>query len=127
MLPFHFFYTPKPQHSLGLVLSSLSCFPSLLRLDISFCNLLKIPEEIGDLRSLVELNLGGNKFVTLPNTIKQLSNLRCLNLDHSTQLKYFPELPTIKEKEIGGYNGGLYNFYCPEMSDKEHCYSKILR
>jgi len=58
MLPFHFFYTPKPQHSLGLVLSSLSCFPSLLRLDISFCNLLKIPEEIGDLRSLVELNLG---------------------------------------------------------------------
>ncbi|BAT89926.1 TMV resistance protein [Vigna angularis] len=83
MLSFHFFYPPKPQDSLGLLSSSLSFFvPCLCDLDISFCNLLQIPDEIGNLCSLKKLNLGGNKFVTLPSTIKQLSKLRCLILTH---------------------------------------------
>ncbi|QCD87576.1 leucine-rich repeat-containing protein [Vigna unguiculata] len=125
MLPFNFLYPPKPEDSLGLVLS-LSSVPCLVYLDISFCNLLRIPDEIGNLHSLVGLNLGGNKFVTLPSTIKQLSNLQRLNLEHCKQLKYLPELPTIKQKNIGGYYGlGLNIFDCTKLSDMEHCYSMV--
>ena len=125
MLPFQFFSQPKPQDSLGFLLSSLSCIPCLSYLDISFCNLLQIPDEIGNLRSLIRLNLGGNKFVTLPSTIKQLSNLEHLNLEHCKQLKYLPELPTIKEKRIDRYHCGLYIFDCSKLSDMEHCYSIV--
>ncbi|XP_027910317.1 disease resistance protein RPP4-like isoform X1 [Vigna unguiculata] len=125
MLPFNFLYPPKPEDSLGLVLS-LSSVPCLVYLDISFCNLLRIPDEIGNLHSLVGLNLGGNKFVTLPSTIKQLSNLERLYLEYCKQLKYLPELPTIKQKNIGGYYGlGLYIFDCTKLSDMEHCYSMV--
>ncbi|KOM49981.1 hypothetical protein LR48_Vigan08g080800 [Vigna angularis] len=123
MLPFHFFYPPKPQVSLGLLSSFLSfSVPCLCDLDISFCNLLQIPDEIGNLRSLKLLNLGGNKFVTLPSTIKQLSNLRCLNLTQCKELKYLPELPKIQEITIGRCYS-LYTFDCSKLSDMEHCYS----
>ncbi|KAK8464138.1 hypothetical protein PHAVU_011G136130 [Phaseolus vulgaris] len=125
MFPFHFFSPPKPEDSLGLLLSSLSCIPCLFDLDISFCNLHQIPDEIGNLRSLEYLNLGGNEFVTLPSTIKELSNLQSLNLEHCKQLKYLPELPTIKEKTKVGYYGGLYIFYCPKLSEMEKCYSMV--
>ena len=125
MLPFQFFSAPKPEDSLGLSWSSLSCIPYLHDLDISFCNLLRI-HEIGNLRFLVKLNLGGNKFVTLPSTIKQLSNLQCLNLEHCKLLKYLPELPTIKEKPINRYHRReLYVFDCPKLSDTEHCYRMV--
>jgi len=122
MLPFQFFSQPKPQDSFGLLLSSLSCVPCLSYLDISFCNLLQIPDEIGNLRSLVILNLGGNKFVTLPSTINQLSNLKNLRLEHCKELKYLPELPTIKGYIIDSMYSGLFIFYCPKLSDTEHCY-----
>lgn len=126
MLPFHFFYPPKPQDSIGSLLSSFSfSVPCLFNLDISFCNLLQIPDEIGNLRSLEILNLGGNKFVTLPSTIKQLSYLHYLNLTHCKELKYLPELPTIQEKTIDRYIRGLYTFDCPKLSDLEHCYSIV--
>jgi len=125
MFPFHFFSPPKPEDSLGLLLSSLSCIPCLLDLDISFCNLHQIPDEIGNLRSLKYLNLGGNEFVTLPSTIKELSNLQRLNLEHCKQLKYLPELPTIKEKTKVGYYGELYIFDCPKLSEMEKCYSMV--
>jgi len=122
---FHFFYPPKPQHSCGLSWSSLSFpLPCLWHLDISFCSLLQIPNEIGNLSSLKVLNLGGNKFVTLPNTIKQLDNLLCLNLEHCKQLDYLPELPKIKERPIDE-SMGLYIFYCPKLRDMEHCYSTV--
>jgi len=124
MFPFQFFSPPKPEDSLGLLMSSSSCVPCLISLDISFCNLLQIPVEIGNLRSLVKLNLGGNKFVTLPSTIKQLSNLQELNLEYCKQLKYLPELPTIQEKPID-IRLGLYIFYCPTLSDMEHCYRMV--
>ena len=122
MLPFQFFSHPKPQDSCGLLLSSLSCVPCLSRLDISFCNLLQIPDEIGNLRSLVILDLRGNKFVTLLSTIKQLSNLKILSLEHCKELKYLPELPTIKGYKIDSIYSGLFIFDCPKLSDTEHCY-----
>ncbi|KAL5131075.1 putative WRKY transcription factor 19 [Glycine soja] len=52
----------------SLLVSYLSCFPCLY-------HLLQIPDAIENLHSL-----GGNKFVTLPNAIKQLFKLQNLNL-----------------------------------------------
>jgi len=124
MLPLHFFYPPEAQDSLGLLLSSLSfSVPCLFELDISFCNLLRIPDEIGNLSSLEILDLAGNKFMTLPSTVKQLSKLRHLNLEHCKQLKYLPELPT--QRKGGKYFMGLYIFNCPNLSDLEHYYSMV--
>nr|KYP34530.1 Putative disease resistance protein At4g11170 family [Cajanus cajan] len=101
MLPLYFLSSHKHGDSLDLLLPYLSRFPCLQHLDLSFCNLLQIPDAIGSLQSLESLNLGGNKFVRLPTTIKELSNLQCLNLQHCKQLKYLPELPTTKQYDFG--------------------------
>ncbi|KAL5147737.1 Inactive disease resistance protein RPS4 [Glycine soja] len=126
MWPFHFLSSRKPEESFGLLLPYLPSFPCLYSLDLSFCNLLKIPDAIGNLHSLEDLNLRGNKFVTLPNTIKQLSKLKYLNLEHCKQLKYLPELPTTKEKTLNQYwRWGIYAFDCPKLSEMEHCHSMV--
>ncbi|KAL2328008.1 hypothetical protein Fmac_021435 [Flemingia macrophylla] len=101
-------------------------FSRLRRLDLSFCNLFQIPDAIGSLQSLVSLNLEGNKFLRLSAAIKELSNLCILNLNHCKQLKYLPELPTIKERS-SRYYGRLYVFNCPNLSEIEDCYHKIPR
>ncbi|XP_029126405.1 disease resistance protein RML1B-like [Cajanus cajan] len=80
---------------------------------------------IGSLLSLKTLKLGGNKFVRLPTTIKELSNLHHLNLQHCKQLKYLPELPTTKKNKSGAYYGDLYIFNCPNLSEMEHCYHMV--
>lgn len=127
MLPFHFLDSQKHEaSSLGLLLPYLSRFPCLHSLNLSFCNLVQIPDAIGNLYSLERLNLGGNKFVTLPTTIKELPKLQMLNLEHCKQLKLLPELPTVKEKISDRYVLlGLYIFDCPKFSEMEHCYSMV--
>jgi len=91
---FRFSIFRKREDSIGLLLPSLSHFPYLQFLDLSFCNLLQIPDAIGWLHCLEILNLGGNNFVTLPS-MKELSKLIQFRLDHCKQLKYLPELPSI--------------------------------
>ncbi|RYR22604.1 hypothetical protein Ahy_B03g067914 [Arachis hypogaea] len=70
--PFQFLYSRRRANSVGLLVPCLSRFPALVTLDISFCNLLQIPEAIGNLRCLESLNMGGNNIVTLPHCIKEL-------------------------------------------------------
>ncbi|KAK0581006.1 hypothetical protein LWI29_008752 [Acer saccharum] len=65
----------------------------LRELDVSDCNLLEIPSDIGSLCSLVVLELGGNNFVSLPDSISQLSRLYYLNLDECPRLQSLPKLP----------------------------------
>ncbi|RDX73270.1 TMV resistance protein N, partial [Mucuna pruriens] len=110
-----------------LMMPYLSRFPCLLSLDLSFCNLFQIPDAIGNLHSLKVLNLGGNKFVTLPSTIKELPKLEHLNLEHNKQLKYLPELPVpaTKEKTTAKYFVGLYIFNCPNLSEIEVCFRMV--
>ncbi|CAJ2634065.1 unnamed protein product [Trifolium pratense] len=78
---------------IGLLLPLVSLLSCLQHLDLSFCNLVQIPNAIGWLHCLETLNLRGNNFVTLPS-IKELFKLRKLKLDHCKQLKYLPELPS---------------------------------
>lgn len=49
----------------------------------NFNGLTELPESIGDLAKLKELNLGHNQFRALPNTFGELGNLTRLNLDHN--------------------------------------------
>ena len=66
---------------------------SLTGLDLCFCNLQSIPDEIGCLSSLLRLNLSGNNFICLPKSMIQLSNLKDLGLNFCTSLRSLPELP----------------------------------
>ncbi|KAK7257347.1 hypothetical protein RIF29_31255 [Crotalaria pallida] len=110
---------------------SLPKFPHLLDLDLSFCNLLRIPDDIGSLHCLESLNLGGNRFASLPaRSFKELLALRYLNLEHCKQLKYLPELPSHTvlptSRRTTYWFLGLIIYDCPNLCDVEHCYSVAL-
>ncbi|XP_058730516.1 disease resistance protein RUN1-like [Vicia villosa] len=97
-------------------LASLSC---LREVDLSFCGLSQLSETIRCLSCLQRLNLGGNNFVTLPS-LKELSKLVYLNLEHCNLLKSLPDLPSpaaIKQDEY--CRVGMYIFNCPELSETE--------
>ncbi|CAK8577106.1 unnamed protein product [Lathyrus sativus] len=97
---------------------------SLVELDISFSGLSHLPEAIGCLSWLEDLNLGGNNFVTLPN-LKELSRLVYLNLEHCKVLESLPELPFPTAINCGlrknkhKIRKGLVIFNCPKLSERE--------
>ena len=78
---------------IGMLERSLIGSCSLTKLDLRFCNVQKIPNVLGCLSSLEHLNLGGNNFDFLPESIIQLSNLRQLYMDGCTHLQMLPKLP----------------------------------
>ncbi|KDP38822.1 hypothetical protein JCGZ_04979 [Jatropha curcas] len=71
-------------------LSGLNC---LRQLYLNKCGLSEIPKSIGSLLSLEELHLDGNSFETIPASIKQLSELKVLDLSDCKKLRNLPELP----------------------------------
>ncbi|XLU92821.1 hypothetical protein S245_007173 [Arachis hypogaea] len=116
--PLQFLSSRRRANSVGLLVPSVSRFPALVSLDISFCNLIQIPDAIGLLRCLEDLNIGGNNFVTLPHCIKELPKLTWLNLEHCKHLRWMPStLLPIR----GGSNGGIFVYNCPNLSDTEGC------
>ncbi|XP_029125979.1 disease resistance-like protein DSC1 [Cajanus cajan] len=129
------------------LLSPSSTFLCMRYVELSFCNLVQIPNAIGNLPCLKRLNLSGNNFATLPN-LKELSKLYYLNLQHCKQLKCLRELPSqtnlpsrtyqppsliLELGELGFREGpwsttepttdisqpGLYIFNCPELVEME--------
>ena len=117
-------------HPKGLVsrlLSSLPSFSFLWALDISFCGLSQIPDAIGCIRWLGRLVLSGNNFVTLPS-LRELSKLVYLDLQHCKQLIFLPELPLPESSTINVIKQsrlvGLYIFNCPELGERNQ-YSSI--
>ncbi|KAL5147229.1 Disease resistance-like protein DSC1 [Glycine soja] len=97
------------------LLPSSPIFPCIYKLDLSFCNLLQIPDAIGNLCCLESLDLSGNNFAGLLN-LKELSILFHLNLQHCKQLKHLPELPSRIDfpSHLLTY-AGLYVFKCPKL------------
>jgi len=126
---------------LGQNLSS-SHMESLIFLDVSFCNLNKVPDAIGELRCLERLCLQGNNFDVLPYTFLNLGRLSYLNLAHCHKLRTFPHIPTLKDLSLVGsyfkfvsgsrdHRSGLYVFDCPKvklfLSNTEDYFSKYIR
>ena len=80
----------KPTRS--LVLPPIWGLTSLTLLDLTDCNLLVIPRDLGSLFSLKKLCLGGNNFENLPS-LNQFSQLAHLELNRCEMLRELPELP----------------------------------
>ena len=76
---------PTSQDLVGVLLRPLSCL-LIKDLDFSDCNLSAIPNGIGCLSFLNALRLSGNDFISLPESISQLSRLRLLDLDGCKRL-----------------------------------------
>ncbi|GJS74797.1 NB-ARC domains-containing protein [Tanacetum coccineum] len=72
---------------------SLAGLHMLKFLNLSYCNLVQVPDGLGGLSCLEELNLKGNNFTSLPGSLSQLSNLSWLYLNGCKKLEVLPELP----------------------------------
>ncbi|XP_030935982.1 TMV resistance protein N-like [Quercus lobata] len=91
LLPFYSMRrSPDP---MDMLFSSLSGACSLTGLNLSDCNLKVISDDIGSLFSLELLDLSGNDFVCLPESIIQLLKLKWVVLDNCTSLRSLPKLP----------------------------------
>lgn len=95
-------------YSIGLP-PSISSLCSLELLNLSGCNLtdVDIPNDIGSLFSLKELDLSWNNFCSLPYSLGQLSNLKNLYLRECEYLKSLPQLPCNLKS--------LWLFYCTSL------------
>ncbi|TXG62296.1 hypothetical protein EZV62_013659 [Acer yangbiense] len=78
---------------MGLMLPPLKGLSFLQELNVSDCNLFEIPSDIGSLFSLQYLYLRRNNFVSLPDSIGQLSRLHLLSLEKCQRLRSLPKLP----------------------------------
>ncbi|GKF89339.1 NB-ARC domains-containing protein, partial [Tanacetum coccineum] len=58
-----------------------------------YCNLEQVPESIGGLSCLEDLNLKGNNFTSFSGSLSQLSQLGTLDVDGCKKLEVLPELP----------------------------------
>ncbi|KAF5444602.1 hypothetical protein F2P56_033722 [Juglans regia] len=69
---------------------------SLVTLDLSDCNLLDgaLPDDLSGLSSLEILNLSGNNFTRLPDSISQQQKLKLLSLYNCKKLQLLPNLPS---------------------------------
>ncbi|KAF7847960.1 hypothetical protein BT93_L2414 [Corymbia citriodora subsp. variegata] len=63
--------------------NSIGKLRSLLELNLSVTRIKKLPNSIGDLKVLEKMNLGWSKIMGLPNSIGGLESLLDLNLEHS--------------------------------------------
>ncbi|KAG7943390.1 hypothetical protein I3843_15G035800 [Carya illinoinensis] len=86
----------NPDAGLVLPTSFLSTLCNLKKFDLSYCHLTDgaVPDDLSGLSSLESLDLSGNDFVLLPESISQLSKLRVIFLNRCSRLRSLPELPS---------------------------------
>nr|GEY17377.1 NB-ARC domains-containing protein [Tanacetum cinerariifolium] len=65
----------------------------LKKLNLSYCNLEQVPESIGGLSCLKDLDLKGNNFTSLPGSLSQLSHLGYLCVNGCKKLEVLPKFP----------------------------------
>ena len=65
-------------------------------LNLSQCNLSSLPDELGDLIWLEEINLRGNQLTSLPPSISKLKNLEYIDCSHNSFTAIPEELTTIR-------------------------------
>ncbi|GKA96971.1 NB-ARC domains-containing protein [Tanacetum coccineum] len=83
----------KQQHPQRLV--SLEGLHMLKSLNLSYCNLVQMPDAIGGLSCLKYLYLKGNNFTSLPESLSQLSYVDELKVDRCKKLEVLAELPSL--------------------------------
>jgi Leucine-rich repeat (LRR) protein len=83
----------SPQEPVGFRLPPKLSLPSLVKLNLSYCNLSEnsMPTDFSNLSSLIALNLDGNNFVSTPSCISQLPKLELLGLNCCEMLQTLPE------------------------------------
>ena len=86
-------FKPRSPNRMGLLKTSLWGLCCLTSLNLSYCNLNAIPNDICRLFSLKSLFLSGNNFSCLPENIAQLSRLHWLVVNNCTSLLSLPKLP----------------------------------
>ncbi|KAL8235943.1 hypothetical protein R6Q59_017024 [Mikania micrantha] len=105
--------------SRGFLFTKLDMVSSSLKeLDLSYCNLSVVPDCIGLLHRLVNLDLSGNDFVFLPANISLLSNLRILCLNNCKRLQSLPKLSIVNEDTLYGLQM-RYNYIISQKSVDE--------
>ncbi|KAK1420496.1 hypothetical protein QVD17_22144 [Tagetes erecta] len=67
---------------------------NLAHLTMACCSVRQVPNKIGRLVSLKELDLSGNTFYRLPDTLSNLSQLVDLNIEGCQRLRLLPLLPS---------------------------------
>ncbi|KAI3681119.1 hypothetical protein L6452_35902 [Arctium lappa] len=95
----------------------------LKELDLSYCNLYVVPDEIGLLYRLTNLDLSGNDFVSLPASLGLLSNLRMLCLNNCKKLRSLPKLSLIVNEDT--FRGLQILRYSYRISQEEVDASKV--
>ncbi|XP_020877774.1 disease resistance protein RML1A [Arabidopsis lyrata subsp. lyrata] len=120
-------YTPE-----GLLHSlcpPLARFDDLRALSLSNMNMVEIPNSIGNLWNLLEIDLSGNSFEFIPASIKRLTRLNRLNLNNCQRLQALPdELPRgllyiyIHNCTSLVSISGCFNQYCLRQFVASNCY-----
>ncbi|KAJ4960389.1 hypothetical protein NE237_020299 [Protea cynaroides] len=87
--------SPRSDNAITSLPASFSGLSSLTRLSLRDCNLSgMLPNDLGSLSSLQELDLAFNNFCNLPASISHLPQLQSLWLQNCTKLGSLPELPS---------------------------------
>ncbi|XP_031280366.1 disease resistance-like protein DSC1 [Pistacia vera] len=90
----------KGQELVGLELPPLLGMRSLRILDLTDCQITKLPDNLYWLSSLEELYLARNNFESIPESIIDLSNLSFLELSFCETLQSLPELPRVLDMQV---------------------------
>ncbi len=103
--------------------SFLSNFPKLRVLDLSFGEFLNLPEELGDLKHLVCLDLSFcENLQSLPDAVGKLHALKCLDLFGCQMLNYLPSgVVGLTSLQV------LYTTCCDKLTWAEHTSSGMAR
>ncbi|CAL2277139.1 unnamed protein product [Prunus armeniaca] len=123
---------PRLYQRNAIVLGSLNGLCSLGKLDLSCSGLREgdLPNDIGCLSYLKELELSGNNFVSLPASIGCLSKLKLFRVNGCQKLQQLPDLSkliSLVNIDIAGCTSLKICANCFVLVDNEGCDSILLK